>query len=69
MGRWSSSARFGVCGRMGRKRTIRSGEWVAQVIDAYGKGRPIIRIAGELGVSEKTVSRVLRENGIEIRPR
>jgi transposase-like protein len=52
---------------MGRRRTIRSREWTDAVIAAYQGGRPIIRIAAELGVAEKTVSRTLRENGIPIR--
>ena len=55
--------------KLGRPFAVRSPEWTAKVLDAYAQGRPIIRIAAEMQVSEKTISRTLQANGVTIRPR
>lgn len=42
---------------------------VAKLVKRYTKGATLAELAQEIGVSLGTMSRILRENGAEIRPR
>jgi DNA-binding transcriptional regulator LsrR (DeoR family) len=51
---------------MARPKTVRTKEFTDAVCATYAKGWSITRIARAMAVSEKTISRILKERGTAI---
>ena len=54
---------------MGRTRTKVTSNQTRSIVSKYGKGEGLVALAALFGVSTTVISRILREEGVEIRGR